>query len=119
MNLQVLIGAFEMGERKELRVAAIGQGQLLGTANVNNPGAMAATIYQVHVDKEWRGQGIGKAIVAKIEEACWKLGSQSVSIIVDADGPVEFWTKLGYRPVHLENGKMIAAKLLEDIAYAS
>lgn len=108
-----------MGERVELRVAAIGQGQLLGTASVSDPRAVAATVYQLHVDKEWRGQGIGKAMVAKIEETCWKLGSQSISIIVDADGPVEFWTKLGYRPVHLENGKMIAAKLLEDIAYAS
>jgi ribosomal protein S18 acetylase RimI-like enzyme len=116
-EFQVLVSGFALDGHEELRLTAVASAgpvlELVGTANVLNPGQWAATIYQLHVVNGWRGRGVGAAMVEKACSECMALESRAISAVVEQDGPLKFWQHLGFEVVHIEGKRMIVSKRLE------
>lgn len=110
--LEILGLPLDMEGKREARLAAVLWGRMVGVANVANVGKHAATIYQLFVAKEARRQGIGTKLVQAAEGMARQAGGEAVSAIVVDGGPVEFWVRLGYAPVHHENGQTLFGKRL-------
>ncbi len=108
-----------MGVNRELRVVAL-QGeslegaQLIATASVKDQGGRVATVFQVHVVPEWRGKGVGTAVVRAIERELGAAGYRQVSALVEVGGPLGFWGGLGYEVVHQEDAVKVMGKRLEE-----
>ncbi len=55
-------------------------------------------LYRLAVDPAWRRRGLGRALVAAGEIRLARLGVRRLAIVVAPDGPLGFWTALGYTP---------------------
>lgn len=112
MSLRILTMPFELDGHKQLRLVAVWDNKLVGVATIMNPGKIASTICQVFVSDEWRGQGIGTALVNQACAEMRSLGSKALSAIVTEHGPMGFWASLGFFPVHCEQDSVLVSKQL-------
>lgn len=106
----------ELDGRSELLLVALDEGKAVGTAAVANYGKVVGTLYKVFVAREARGRGVGTAMVRRAEAEMKAAGAVALSAIVEREGPVGFWSALGYRPVHVENGRVVVSRALCESA---
>ncbi|KAL4519625.1 hypothetical protein Ndes2526B_g01797 [Nannochloris sp. 'desiccata'] len=72
-----------------------GQGQLLGLARCTSDGAFNATIWDVLIDPEIQGQGLGKALVGQMVRTLLSRDISNITLFADAK-VVEFYEGLGF-----------------------
>lgn len=63
-----------------------GPGRLVGLARCTSDGAFNATIWDVLVDPELQGQGLGKALVERVVRTLLKREITNVTLFADAKG---------------------------------
>ncbi len=59
----------------------------------------SVTVFGFSIPEQWRGKGIGSAVVRELERSCTQRGVNEIRILVDEKTcPVHahFWTKHGY-----------------------
>jgi GNAT superfamily N-acetyltransferase len=105
-------------------VVAIGNGALLGAANVGIQSGMETYVYGIVTAEHARHRGVGSAIMRHIIDQTWQIGSTSVHLFPDnsdpSNNPRPFFERLGfvdasatpYRDDELYAGMMIL--LLDD-----
>jgi len=76
-----------------LCVFAYREGRLVGTARAISDGVISSAIYDVVVDPDWQGQGIGRQIMEFLLE---RLPQNSV-MLVSVLQHQEFYRKLGFK----------------------
>lgn len=109
-DVQVLCMPFEMDGRTELRLMALdAAGQMVGTASVLNVGRRAATVYQLFVVESARRRGVGSRLLEECVKRAAAGGSQNVSVLVRDGGPVTWYVKRGFEPVHHEGEQTLMA----------
>eukprot|EP00890_Picochlorum_soloecismus_P003754 jgi/Picsp_1/437/NSC_00435-R1_acetyltransferase nsi-like len=69
--------------------------RLIGTARCTSDGAFNATIWDVIVDPEFQGQGLGKALLELMIRSLLKRDISNITLFADA-GVVEFYKRLGF-----------------------
>lgn len=64
-------------------------------------------IYDIFVTEEYRGQGIGKALVEKAETYCRERGYPRILLMVSAENQsaIRLYTKTGFKTEHMYMGK--------------
>ncbi len=72
-----------------------GQGQLIGLARCTSDGAFNATIWDVLIDPEIQGQGLGKALVGQMVRTLLSRDITNITLFADAK-VVEFYEGLGF-----------------------
>lgn len=97
---------------RELRVVALVDGLMVGTANVANYRSGVGTLFQVFVEETWRKAGVGRGMVERAEELVGRANGKAMSAVVMTGGPLGFWQRLGYEPAHIEADRMIVSKRL-------
>jgi ribosomal protein S18 acetylase RimI-like enzyme len=70
-------------------------GRLIGLARCTSDGAFNATIWDVLVDPEFQGQGLGKALVEGMTRTLLRRDITNITLFADAQ-VVDFYTGLGY-----------------------
>lgn len=113
MTYQVLSLRYSMSGRNELRLAAVAGNELIGVCTLANAGKVASTLAQLFVAPDWRGKGVGTAIVQRACAEAAELGATAIAAIVDESGPMKFWERQGFLPVHCEVKQTLVAKQLE------
>lgn len=64
------------------------------------------TIYDVCVEKEFRGKGLGRALVEAVEEDALRIGQRGIRLKCPVDLPANgFYARLGFTRIGLDNGK--------------
>ena len=60
-------------------------------------------IDSIAVFKEYRGQGIAKALIARVEEKSRELQIRTLGLLVDDENPnaAKLYTSLGFRPINI------------------
>ena len=60
-------------------------------------------IYSIAVFKEYRGRGIAKALIARVEEKSRELQIPILGLLVDNENPnaAKLYTSLGFRPINI------------------
>ena len=71
------------------------QGQLVGLARCTSDGAFNATIWDVLIDPEIQGQGLGKALVGQMVRTLLSRDITNITLFADAK-VVEFYEQLGF-----------------------
>lgn len=76
---------------------------IVGTVTLAFRGEQSPSVPVVHwlaVHPKWRGQGIGRLLMAQLEATAWDLGERQISLeTYDAwTGAAAFYHKLGYLP---------------------
>jgi aralkylamine N-acetyltransferase len=71
------------------------QGQLVGLARCTSDGAFNATIWDVLIDPEIQGQGLGKALVGQMVRTLLSRDISNITLFADAK-VVEFYEGLGF-----------------------
>lgn len=69
--------------------------RLIGTARCTSDGAFNATIWDVIVDPEFQGQGLGKALLELMIRSLLKRDISNITLFADA-GVVDFYKRLGF-----------------------
>lgn len=110
--IEILTLEVQLDGRVETRLVAVRLGVLVGVATVKNLGRKAATLFQLFVDENYRGAGIGRQLVQAAEELAREARSVAMSAVVEDGGPFEFYARLGYEPVHHEEGRTLVSKAL-------
>lgn len=66
-------------------------------------GAPSAWIEDMVVREEFRGRGVGKALLARATEWAKSRGAKRVQLVADADNApaLNFYKQLGWQPTHL------------------
>lgn len=117
--VRVLSMNFSMEGHDEIWFTAVadddGTFKLVGAAKLVGAGLPMASIFQLFVDPEHRGQGIGTRLAEKAMETAWDSGCQEIRInVVTPDGPAEWWKSLGFAPLSppypTKNGNMLMSK---------
>jgi GNAT superfamily N-acetyltransferase len=75
--------------------------ETLGTATLGErgvPGRSCASIHWLLVDPDNQGQGVGRLLVAAVEETCWQAGRKTLTLetLSSWTGAVAFYEALGY-----------------------
>jgi len=70
--------------------------RLMGFGRVVSDGVLHAMIYDLIVDPEYRGQGIGAEILERLVEACRADGIRDIQLF-SARGRRDFYEKRGFR----------------------
>ncbi|MEZ8220375.1 Ribosomal protein S18 acetylase RimI [Candidatus Fervidibacteria bacterium JGI MDM2 JNZ-1-D12] len=66
-----------------------------------------ATIYEIAVAPEWRGKGVGKALVNAVVEEAKKRGCTTLRLKCPVDLPANgFYARLGFNRIGIESGKL-------------
>lgn len=99
-----------MAGKNELRLVAMRGERLIGVASVANFGSVAPTIYQLFVEEEARGAGIGRALVEVSQREAEKHGAMVMGAIIEPSGPKEFWSDLGFKPAHVDGGNLLVTR---------
>src|SRR5436305_7068910 len=99
-------------------VAAVVVGQLVGSAtmdiDVPHPGAMYRPIRSAELGiailEEWRGRGIGRSLIAAVEDWATEQGAGRVVLSVSTtnDGAIRLYHELGYTDSGIEMRKELA-----------
>jgi GNAT superfamily N-acetyltransferase len=84
-------------EETDLLVQAWDGSRLVGTARVITDGAYYATIWDVIVDPEYQGRGIGRALMQRAVEPFLGRGFSFIALFA-AEGKESFYEDLGFRP---------------------
>ena len=71
-------------------------GELVGVARVTGDGVFNATLWDVMVNGDMRGQGLGKALVELTIRALLQRGISNVSLFADPTA-IEFYEPLGFK----------------------
>uniref|UniRef100_A0A161ZIT8 N-acetyltransferase domain-containing protein n=1 Tax=Daucus carota subsp. sativus TaxID=79200 RepID=A0A161ZIT8_DAUCS len=71
--------------------------KLIGLARATSDHAFNATIWDVLVDPEYQGQGLGKALIEKIIRALLQRDIGNITLFADSQ-VVEFYQNLGFEP---------------------
>jgi len=71
------------------------QEELIGLSRCTSDHAFNATIWDVLVDPEYQGQGLGKAMVAQVVRSLLRRDIGNISLFADAK-VVDFYTSLGF-----------------------
>ncbi|KAL8122530.1 putative acetyltransferase TAP2 [Apium graveolens] len=74
-----------------------GNRKLIGLARATSDHAFNATIWDVLVDPEYQGQGLGKALIEKIIRALLQRDIGNITLFADSQ-VVEFYQNLGFQP---------------------
>uniref|UniRef100_A0A224XBV7 Serotonin N-acetyltransferase n=1 Tax=Hypericum perforatum TaxID=65561 RepID=A0A224XBV7_HYPPE len=74
-----------------------GQRRLIGMARATSDHAFNATIWDVLVDPDYQGQGLGKALVEKIIKVLLQKDIGNITLFADSR-VVEFYRNLGFEP---------------------
>lgn len=85
--------------------------RLIGTARVITDGAYYATIWDVIVDPEYQGRGIGRALMQRAVDPFLGRGFSFIALFA-AEGKESFYEDLGFRPraraMNLDEARWIA-----------
>lgn len=81
---------FETGD-----IDAPSSSKLIGLARCTSDGAFNATIWDVLVDPEFQGKGLGKALVEQMVRTLLKKEIANITLFADAN-VVEFYKQLGF-----------------------
>ncbi|XP_058214820.1 histone acetyltransferase TAP1-like isoform X2 [Rhododendron vialii] len=73
------------------------QKKLIGMARATSDHAFNATIWDVLVDPDYQGQGLGKALVEKLIRALLQRDIGNITLFADSQ-VVEFYRNLGFEP---------------------
>jgi ribosomal protein S18 acetylase RimI-like enzyme len=67
-------------------------------------------IYDIFVQDESRGKGVGKLLLTKAENYCQKKGNRRIALSVSATNAptIKFYSRTGYKPERIEMAKEIA-----------
>lgn len=71
--------------------------KLIGMARATSDHAFNATIWDVLVDPDYQGQGLGKALVEKLIRALLQRDIGNITLFADSQ-VVEFYRNLGFQP---------------------
>lgn len=74
-----------------------GSKKLIGMARATSDHAFNATIWDVLVDPDYQGQGLGKALVEKLVRALLQRDIGNITLFADSQ-VVEFYRNLGFQP---------------------
>ena len=69
--------------------------RLVGFARCTSDGAFNATMWDVLVDPEFQGQGLGKALVERMVRTLLRRGISNITLFADAK-VVDFYKQLGF-----------------------
>lgn len=75
-----------------------GTGRTVGMGRVLSDGASDAYVQDVIVDPGYRGQGIGRRLVAALLERCREDGILWVGVVAEP-GSIAFWERAGFAPL--------------------
>lgn len=66
-------------------------------------------IYDIFVEEEFRGKGIGKLLLEKAEDYCRKKGHSRIALSVSAtnDSAIKLYSRTGYKPERINMAKEI------------
>jgi ribosomal protein S18 acetylase RimI-like enzyme len=66
-------------------------------------------IYDIFVEEEFRGKGVGKLLLEKAEDYCRKKGHSRISLSVSAtnDSAIKLYSRTGYKPERTTMAKEI------------
>ncbi|MBI5063154.1 MAG: GNAT family N-acetyltransferase [Desulfatitalea sp.] len=81
-------------------VVGMGTAQLLiSTAE----GGWVALVEDIVVDPQWRGQGIGRALMGALEEWGWAHGATRLQLLADRTNfsALDFYDHIGWRPTRM------------------
>ena len=78
-------------------LVAANEGQILG-AVLGTYNGQRAWVYHLAVKPEYQGQGIGKALMVKLEEWCQRVGAKKIKLAVlkTNNQVIDFYQKLSY-----------------------
>ncbi len=110
MALEIQHLVFEMSGKRELRLVALEDGKIVGVCSVANFDKAAATIFQLFVIEERSGMGIGSELVWKAMVLCDESGAQSIGAIVENEVSAPFWSKKGFKPVHVDGVNILVSR---------
>lgn len=88
-------GAREALARSWYAVSAYDRDRLVGTGRIVGDGLIHALLADVIVDPEYRGRGIGEAIVRRLVEECRRAGIFDTQLFA-APGVRPFYERLGF-----------------------
>ncbi len=99
----LITGSFAFALAVDLTGTAIGMGRII------SDGVSDAYIQDLVVLQEWRGKGIGKAIIKLLLDHCLKKKLSWIGLIAEP-GTTEFYTPLGFKslpgePLIFQSGK--------------
>ena len=81
-------------------------GQIVGFVSFRHRRDGWTVIYEVCVEKAYRRRGIGRALIAKVQEEALNVGQIGVRLKCPIDLPANgFYAKMGFTRLGLENGK--------------
>ncbi|KDP21844.1 hypothetical protein JCGZ_00631 [Jatropha curcas] len=83
--------------RKSPGSEGIDQKMLIGMARATSDHAFNATIWDVLVDPNYQGQGLGKALIEKLIRALLQRDIGNITLFADSQ-VVEFYRNLGFQP---------------------
>ena len=102
------------GENSEVLVAEDERHKYVGHVLVGqNRGMMTGLsfgfIYDIFVEEEFRGKGIGQLLLEKAEDHCRKKGHPRIALSVSAtnDSAIKLYSKTGYKPERMQMAKEI------------
>jgi GNAT superfamily N-acetyltransferase len=80
-------------------------GQTRGTIS----GLSFGYVYDVFVEEEFRGKGVGKLLLEKAEDYCRKKGHSRIALSVSAtnNSAMKLYSRIGYKPERLTMAKEI------------
>jgi len=114
MNVSIQNITLEMAGKRELRLFALDNGNVIGICSVGTFGKVASTIYQLFVTEAQRGKGIGTALV---REACARsknAGASAISAIIEPGGPNGFWAASGFKPAHVDGQNLLVVHHFQE-----
>ena len=93
-------------ERGWLLVAEMADYVIVGFANYRHRRDEQTTLYEICVDQAFRGQGLGRALIASLAIECAALGKAKICLRTPTDIPAnDFYRALGFRLATTEPGK--------------
>ncbi|MFS0722880.1 GNAT family N-acetyltransferase [Paenibacillus sp. 1P07SE] len=82
-----------MIDRADLLVTAWADGRMVGVARAVTDFAYCCYLSDLAVDKQYQKQGIGKALIARVQQA---IGEESSLVLLSAPGAEPYYEALGF-----------------------